>query len=306
MNMPVVMKKATEKNHDRVAVTPRPQDVLAERGTKANSHPGNKAYWKLILAHRMEYRDGSRRGGHQRKERIAKRVADHILNNQKGLFLTRNLEESIFWYEMEPKDYLKKIKNALREVKNIPLYLLPYSMKKHNDVYLLYQNHQRRRSDSSTGTHETKLVCSLDDPSSTFCRSQGETDSDTSSLTEYHDDEALGGDGSLSGWPGMKSIFDHSYLPSPTSRGEPEWEPYSLNDCYAGESLSNTTFWGSTSNEVIPSVIPMWHQSYCSSPSTGGETPDWEPRSSNGESFCSLTVWGSTMCHDIIHSVAPV
>jgi len=87
----------------------------------------------------MEYLALPRKGKRKEKVAIAMRVAERILNQEKGLFLTRNLKESPEWFVQEPKEYITKIQMALREVKNIPSTLLAYAKENHSDVFEMYE-----------------------------------------------------------------------------------------------------------------------------------------------------------------------
>jgi len=72
---------------------------------------------------------------------MAHRIANHILFNERGVFLKRNKKESPNWYEMEPNQYLTKIKMALREVKNIPESVMQEAQENYPSVYLLYREY---------------------------------------------------------------------------------------------------------------------------------------------------------------------
>jgi hypothetical protein len=96
---------------------PKDSDVVSGRGGKSNKHPGNKAYWLVIMMQRAEYRACT---SDEDKNKIAQEVVDFI-HRQNGRYVQMD-EESGRWFILPDLVALDKAKQALRD-KHVPVWV---------------------------------------------------------------------------------------------------------------------------------------------------------------------------------------
>jgi len=132
--------------NDRIARMPRDMDVLAERGSASKNHPGNARYWKIIIETRQRYLALGKEGNESKKKEIAEAVADQV-HRYGGYFLRRDKKEGPHWYEVDSKERIEKIQNALREIKNIPEPVRDYAKEQHPVVYDLFLQASKRKAE---------------------------------------------------------------------------------------------------------------------------------------------------------------
>ena len=91
--------------------TPSNNDVLLEKGLRAQRHPGNIQYRNIIQEKVFEYSDADKRSEKDN-------VALSVFNRVRGRFLTRDAEDGKY-YVTSQEMAIVKIKQALRDRKRM-------------------------------------------------------------------------------------------------------------------------------------------------------------------------------------------
>ena len=90
---------------------PTIKDVVAGRGGGSNSHPGNRAYWQIILPNRELYKKSQT---NEDKTRVAQEIVD-FTKSKSGRFLQKEKGVGERWFVLPDNIAMSKVRQALRD-----------------------------------------------------------------------------------------------------------------------------------------------------------------------------------------------